>query len=270
MAKETTAADFGTDVIEASRSQPVLVDFWAPWCGPCRMVSPLLDRLATEAKGRWKLVKVNTDSEQQLAMQYQIQGIPAFKLFKDGEVIGEKVGALGESDFRAWLDEHIPSPLRALLEQAKAAQGAGDLDKAQAAISEALQMDATSPEVNMVAAELALPKDPAAALQHLQVVAEDMGLADRIDAVETLANLLELDADGLGDSAAAVPYIAGRDALAAGDYAAAASAWLEVIRKDRKLDDDGGRRAVLALFRWLGDHHPVALEYRPALASALF
>ena len=100
--------NFQQDVLEKSFQQPVLVDFWAEWCGPCRTLGPILERLASENERKWSLVKVNTETHQEVAMYFQIRSIPAVKLFIDGEVVDEFTGALPEASIRQWLEQTLP------------------------------------------------------------------------------------------------------------------------------------------------------------------
>ena len=106
---EKEPIDFQSDVIEASKTSPVLVDFWASWCGPCVYLSPTLEKLANEAGDSWNLVKVNTETQQDLAIKYGIRSIPNVKLFVNGELSGEFVGALPEEEIKQWLELNIPA-----------------------------------------------------------------------------------------------------------------------------------------------------------------
>src|SRR6056297_2298526 len=100
--------DFQKDVVEACRVKPVVIDFWAPWCGPCKQLGPVIEKLAGEAKGRWKLVKVNTDRHPELATQFNVRGIPSVKMVYEGEIIAEFTGAQPEKMIRNWLNENLP------------------------------------------------------------------------------------------------------------------------------------------------------------------
>ncbi len=106
---QTLPAFFHKEVLDKSREKPVVVDFWAPWCGPCRILGPTLERMAKTSKGRWRLVKVNSDRNPVLSQEFNIRGIPAVILFKNGEVVDQFVGVRPEHEIRAWLQPHLES-----------------------------------------------------------------------------------------------------------------------------------------------------------------
>src|SRR5438067_2050881 len=134
-------SDFQADVLEASRAKPVVVDFWAPWCGPCRMLGPVLEKLASTNDGSWTLAKVNTDENAEVSRRYGIMSIPAVKLFVDGEVVDEFIGALPEPAVREWLDKAVPSERKARLTEAKAAIEAGESERAAAILEQVLEAE---------------------------------------------------------------------------------------------------------------------------------
>lgn len=262
--------DFQTDVIEASRQRPVLVDFWAPWCGPCRVLGPTLDKLADEAGGRWTLVKVNTDEAPGLMQQYGIRGIPAVKLFVDGAVAAEFTGALPEHVLRQWLDEHLPSPARKHANAAEAAWEAGDRDTARAELEAAL----ADPESETA------PWADAARSRLARLLAFEDGERARslvgdlhtpeADAVRIVLDALDRDPADLPDGPARQPVAEALTALQGGDLDTAIARLIDAIRTDRYYDDDGARKLTVALFQTRGEADPVVKKHRPAFNMSLY
>jgi putative thioredoxin len=272
MSASPTTLDFAHDVLEASRATPVVVDFWAPWCGPCRQLGPTLDRLAADADD-WTLVKVNTDEHPDVSRRYGIRGIPAVKLFVDGTVTAEFTGALPEPAVRRWLDAHLPSEAKNLAAQARRALDAGDAEAAQRLAQQALDADPAHHEAALILAQTLVFDDPAraAALADAADVAEPL-LRQQREAVQTLARLLTLDpeADLPAGTPAADAYRAARAALAERAFDVALTRFIEVVRRDRDLDDDGARRACIALFTLLGPEHPATRAHRRTFDMALY
>ena len=270
MTDSHAVTDFQADVLDASHETPVLVDFWAPWCGPCRVLGPTLDRLATEAAGRWRLAKVNTDEAPELMQAYGIRGIPAVKLFADGAVVAEFTGALPEPAVRQWLDEHLPSPARAHLDAALAAFADGDAATARIEARTALD----SPE----AESASWVTDAKTLLARLGVFDDPDGARALVDglytteaeAVRTLADVLTRDPQALPEGTGRARTLDALTALRGGDVDGAIAAYLDVIRTDRYYDDDGARKAVVALFQTLGEGHEVTRRHRPAFNMSLY
>jgi putative thioredoxin len=265
--------DFDREVIEASREAPVLVDFWAPWCGPCRIIGPVLEKLAGEAEGRWTLAKVNTDEDPVVASRYRISSIPAVKLFVDGEVAGEFVGALPEERVRQWLDDVLPSENRARIEAAERALDAGEDTEAESLANLVLAAEPANADAKLVLARALLFRnaDRAGELAR-EASAAKPALYQLAQSVDVIAGLIR-DADEAAD----LPQGAGRDeyaaalrALSTRDLDGAAAGLIESLRRDRRYNDDAARKAAVALFNLLGDAHPVTQRHRRAFQMAVF
>lgn len=263
--------NFQEDVLEASRTKPVLVDFWAPWCGPCRVLGPVLEKLAAEQPTAWTLVKVNTDAHPEVSMQYDIRGIPAVKLFVDGQVVDEFVGALPEYAVRQWLEQALPSEQKKLLAQAITARDAGEMDRAEGLLEAVLAAEPTNPQARVLLASLLVFRDHgrAATLAEAAATAEPQ-FVQLGEAVQTLARLLTLDETRLPEEPGHDQYRDGLAALRTGDFAAALDHFIALLPLYRAYDDDGARKACLALFVLLGPEHPATRQYRRRFDMALY
>jgi len=277
-----TAATFESVVIQGSYDRPVLVDFWADWCAPCRMLMPILAKLADELAGRFILAKVNTEEEQALAAQFGIRSLPTVQLFLGGAPVDQFMGALPEPQIREFLERHIPRESDALLSQAGALIGAGRTDQAQDLIERARREDPGNPRLALAEVHLTLARGDIAAAEVLverlpielahdpEVTAlrGQLRFAAALDgapAAEELASRLESDPK---DSEARYQLAAQR--VLAGDYEAALELLLELVRRDRAYGDDAGRKAMLALFDMLGPGDPLAARYRARMMNALY
>lgn len=279
-----TAADFDRVVVAGSRERPVLVDFWAPWCAPCRALAPILDKLAAEFAGRLTLAKLDTDAEPQLAARYGIRSIPHCKLFADGRVVDEFTGVLPEGQLRQFLAGALPSPAGAHVAAALGRLAAGDAAQALLALDQAAVLDPDGEDVLLarIDALLALGRVDAAraiveALEAPQRArtrpVRDERRLEAQKAKLAFAGAGAADLGALARAAAAAPVdcaakLAYAEALAArGDYEAALREYLAVVAADRAFGDDAGRRGMLNVFAALpGDSDLVRLCRRELAA----
>lgn len=266
-------SDFEEDVLRKSHETPVVVDFWAPWCGPCRVLGPVLERLALEGEGAWTLAKVNTDEQPELSRRYGIRGIPAVKLFVDGDVAGEFTGALPEPDVRRWLDDVLPNPNKERLTAAQQALQEGDREQAQALLEEVLREEPDHAEAQVLLAQTLAFDDPERAL----ALVEEAGfvgpaLAQTKEAIQTVTRLIAQRStpDVLPDEPGRDAYLAAIDALKRHDFDGALERFIEVLRTNRYYDDDGARKACIALFTLLGPQHPATRKHRRTFDMALY
>lgn len=278
---DVTEKDFEAQVLQKSKTMPVVVDFWAPWCGPCRMLGPMLERLVAERQGNVLLAKVNTDEEQDLAMGYRIEALPTVIAFRDGKPFLDFVGLLPEPELGAFLDRLAPS---AADKQVREAARLEDSDPGKA---EQLYRQALQTEPQHEAAMLGLGRlliqchEDAEALQVLEPVGvEGEGGAE----AERLRSLVWLkqraaaypDEKTLRARVEANPkdadaeYGLGLRLAAAGDYPAALERFLSAGRLDRKLAGNQVREAMVKVFQVVGVRSPLADQYREQLSALLY
>ena len=267
-------------VMEASFKVPVLLDFWASWCQPCLMLTPILTKLAEEYQGKFLLGKLNTEQEQEIAARFGIRSIPDVKLFRDGQPVDEFLGALPERAVRQFLDRHVARESDAQLAQALERLAAGDADGAIALLDQARKADPDNPRValtlaraqaatgDIAAAETTLDGLPADEQQRPEVASlrSRLFFEGQVSGAPTASVLqARLEADP-GDHEARY-QLALRSVLDE-DYETAMELLLELMQNARGFGDDAGRRGLLKVFELLGDD-PRVHQYRRRMASLL-
>jgi len=283
--KNTTTKDFLRDVIEASREVPVLVDFWAPWCGPCRQLTPILEKAVRAAKGAVRLVKLNIDEQPQIPGQMGVQSIPAVFAFQDGRPVDGFMGALPESrvnDFIARLIGDSAGDTAADLEAAEAALSAGDVNSAAQLFGEVLQKDRENAQALAGLAKCYIKTgDLARAEQTLALVppakADSSPVASARAALELARKTPAAgDIETLRAKLAADPkdpqarFDLALALSAKGDRSGALDELLAVVAKNRSWNDDAARKQLLQLFDAWGPADPSTIAGRQRLSSLLF
>jgi putative thioredoxin len=280
-ASDVTSATFERDVIQASHAQPVIVDFWAPWCAPCRVLKPILEKLAGEYGGRFRLAKVNSDDNQEIAAAYGIRSIPDVFAFRDGKPVSHFLGALPESQVRAFIDQVVPSPSEIERLRAAALAAAGDAAGALAALEKAVVLDPRNALARLDLAERLIVQNRAGEAEaQLAEVAPDTRLDARVEALRASIGFARSGASATSEAElrarlAANPAdhearlaLAQRHA-AAKRYASALDELLEIVRRDKDWRDGEARRQVVNIFNLAGEPELVS-EYRRKLSSALY
>ena len=284
--KDGSTQTFMEHVVQASREQPVIVDFWAPWCGPCKQLGPILERVVKNAGGKLRLVKINVDESPELAQQLRIQSIPMVYAFVGGQPVDGFAGALPESQIKAFVERLTgpagPDPVEVSLEQARAALEAGQIDRALALFERILENEPENPDAlaglarcqiaggAMEAARRTLERVPVQATNHVEVdgaraalaLAEESGtLADPAQLNDRLAT--DPDDHEARVELATVLFLRGQ-------VDAAIEHLLASVRRDRDWQDQAARRQLVKFFDALGPRHPAVAGGRRKLSSILF
>jgi putative thioredoxin len=260
----------------------VLVDFWAPWCGPCRALTPVLEKLAREYGGRFVLAKVNSDHHPELAARYGVRGIPNVKAFVDGELVDEFTGAQPEAVVRGFLERIVPSPAEELRREAGSLyREKGDSEAALGLLARAGELDPRNEEVAIDRAvllvELGRRAEARAALETLAPLAR---MGERVRVLEAHLDLAESAERAAPPDTLAQRIAQNENDLEARlelahrhverrDYRAALEELLEIVRRDRSFRDDAARKTMLQIFELLGTRDELVAEFRKRLAGAM-
>lgn len=263
--------DFQTDVLDRSQRTPVLVDFWAAWCGPCKMLGPVLEKLAAEAEGRWVLVKIDTEAHQDLAAQFGIRGIPDVKLFYRGEVIAEFSGALPDPQLRAWLAENLPTPKRGTMGRARELLHAGRAGEAAALLHPLQAAEPADHELAVLTARATVFADPAAADELVASLPHGSPWTEGAEIVRALAAAFRADLVGrdLPDTPLRPRYLAALGQLQRESFDAGLGELIEVLNEKPSFADGRAKAVCLAIFRHLGMRHPITEKYSRAFSMAV-
>ncbi|MEN3373801.1 tetratricopeptide repeat protein [Dechloromonas sp. ZS-1] len=276
---DVSLQDFQTQVLEAAMQVPVVVDFWAPWCEPCKVLKPLLEKLAEEYKGRFLLAKVNSDENPELAQHFGVRSIPSVKVLYQGQLVDEFNGALPEGQIRAFLDRiALPDAGGNLREEAAALVAEGRLDEALAVLVQASQANPQDQAIQLDAVEVLmqlgrndearqlLGGDYADQAERANALRARLALLDGAADVAPLEARLAANAD---DHAARLELSAAY--AAQGRFREALDAALEVVSRDRFYEQGAGRQALLKLFEALSgeQHDDLVREYRRKLSATL-
>jgi len=278
---EVTDATFDKDVLDRSHEVPVVVDFWAPWCGPCRQLGPLLEKLADEGAGKFLLAKINVDNSPTIAGELRVSSIPAVFAVRGGRLVNQFVGLMPEEELRKWLLSLEPSEAEKLLAEAERL-AASDPAAAEVGLRAALELapHERPPRITLAKVLLAQDRldDAEEQLRHL----EDQGFlepeAERVKAECLLRQAARLAGDlpTVRAAADAAPRdMAAQMKLAyalagAGQYRDALERALSVLQADRKGQGEAARQLMVDIFRLLGSDDELATEYRRKLSAALY
>lgn len=272
--KDVTTADFQQEVLLRSREVPVLVDFWAEWCDPCKTLSPLLERLTHEAGGAFELAKIDVEANQELSSQFIVQSIPTVVAIKNGKEVDRFTGALPEETIRAFIEKLMPTELDLMVDQARTSLISGDTAGAEHILRQVLEQHSDHQEAGTSLAALLIDRGD---IDQALIVLGKLVPDPDVERLQAAARLRQAAGDDISDLEAAVTENADDDdaqlalakALAArSEFEPALDRLLAIVQRKGDRRDDA-RLAMVDIFEVLGNEHPLTGTYRRQLATAL-
>ena len=259
---EVTDETFQSDVLEESFRRPVVVDFWAEWCQPCRLIGPVLERLAQEHGGQFVLAKLDVDSNPQAAGAFRIQSIPAVKAFRDGRLVSEFIGAIPEQAIRQWIRPLLPSEGDRLTGEGERAEREGRIDEAERLFRQALTADPGHVGASLGVGRLAAARGDVETARKMLAPLRPDPEAERLLAAISVSEWASPDGEG--------PLAAAERAAAEGRFQEALEVFLAAVQNGGEEERERAREAMLKVFAVLGEDEALTQEYRRKLAAALF
>lgn len=274
---DVTLENFQQVILEGSQQLPILVNFWGESCAPCKVLLPLLHKLAEEFQGQFILAKVNTDTQPELTQQFQVRSVPAVLLVSEGQLVDQFNGVKPESELRAFLKQHLTNPVDALKEQIKLLIGEGELDQAQALLAQAVEQLPDDIDLQIDLARVLLQKNLAseakAVLDNLpeadKARPDVKGLMSGLRFSEVAPSAEQLAALGDREDSEA-NYLKAMSALLQSDYEQALERLLNLLRDDRSYQEGVAHKTLLEVFAMLGEGNPLVIKSRRKLYTLMY
>jgi putative thioredoxin len=258
--------NFQEDVLDTSQHIPVLVDYWASWCDPCKFLGPIIEKLADEAKGKWKLVKVNTEEHSDIVAEWGIRGIPNLKLFYKRKVIADLAGAMAEADMRNWLDDKLPSKAKSMAIEASQLIATGSTDKGIELLEKAIDLDHNLKEARLLLAKLIVWNNPA----RIPSLVHEIKHVEEAEELILLSEFMDYNFDELEKGEVRAILIKVNKLLLDKKIEPAIELLIEAVIVNKNYQNELARKLALAIFHILGESNELTKNYRRKFDMALY